>query len=82
MPAGTDLTLNGAMLRFDVANSPEFAVQFKTALETFLRNPGWIQFELRPATPIAASQITPLVGAPAELIKLLNPSVTAGAAEE
>ncbi|MGI9462995.1 MAG: hypothetical protein ACR2OM_03600 [Aestuariivirgaceae bacterium] len=60
-------------------NSPELSAQVKTAIDTFLRKPGWIQFELRPATPVPASQIMPLIGTPAEVVKLLNPSVTAGA---
>lgn len=62
-------------------SSPELSAQSKAALETFLTKPGWIEFELRPDVPIAASQIMPLLGTPAEIVKLLKVKITAGAAE-
>ena len=59
-------------------NTPEFAKQAREALRTFLQKPGWIQFEAKPAQPVAVSQLMQLFGAPSEVVKLLGLSVTAG----
>ncbi len=64
------------------AGSPDLNAQIKAALEVFLRNPGWIELELRPAQPVTASQIMRLLGTPAEIVKLLNIKISAGPAAE
>ena len=62
-------------------NSPDLTAQAKAALQTFLTRPGWIEIEMRPDAPVAVSKIMPLVGTPAEIVKLLKVNISAGAAK-
>ena len=62
-------------------NSPELSAQIKAALRTFLTRPGWIEIEMRPDAPVAVNKLMPLLGAPAEIIKLLKVTISAGAAD-
>jgi hypothetical protein len=59
-------------------NTPELVAQAKAALEAFLNNPGWIQFEARPAVPISVEQFMQSKGTPADAAKLLNIQISAG----
>lgn len=59
-------------------NTPEFTAQAKAATQAFLENPGWIQFEVAPDTPVSVNQFMQLLGSPAEALKLLKVSVSSG----
>ena len=59
-------------------DTPEVAAQAKAALEAFLNNPGWIQFEAHPAEPVSVDQFMQSMGTPAEAAKLLNIQITSG----
>ena len=59
-------------------NSPELNAQVKEAIGTFMRDPGFIQIELRPEAPVSVQQLMPLLGTPGEIVKLMKVSVTAG----
>ena len=78
------VTETAALSDFSLAGlgSPELSAQAKAAIQTFLTKPGWIQIESRPDVPIAMSKLMPLLGAPAEIVKLLKVQISAGAASE
>ena len=63
------------------ANSPALTAQAKTALQTFLTKPGWIELSIAPDAPVTVAQIMPLLQNPPEIVKLLNINITAGQAD-
>ncbi|NNE21581.1 MAG: hypothetical protein HKN11_03135 [Rhizobiales bacterium] len=78
------VTEAAALSDFSLAGlgSPELSAQAKAAIQTFLTKPGWIQIELRPDAPIAVNKVMPLLGTPAEIVKLFKLQISAGALGE
>lgn len=58
--------------------TPELAQQAHDALEAFLNNPGWIQYEINPVQPVPINQLMQLLGTPSEVAKLLQMKITSG----